>query len=1474
MSLQHPRSSLSDNTRRRIRRLSPLDIIRLNSLDCANSPADVVKELIENSLDAGATVVKVFYSYYGYREIAVYDNGSGISNRDDSFEVIANSNCTSKIRIYDEIFSARTYGFRGNALMWISLKGELQIFSRGSEDAQVMRAIYVNGGLFSIVSIRTEDEEYVLRSFVGHTNIDVSGRFTIMVVSNFGDSLHEIEMFPSAQRSELEDTVKRYAIPHYDKEFLLYDTDMNIPILTLEERPSIYDRLFDVRRDIFTSGYVEGGQAKAPSDALAGALSHLITRSTTLYISEKEILQSPFYVAIKNKYESRRSLSTCASSVSIESHDTTTYTAQVSSVYPANTKDTRSPKAPRVLGPDQYETPKRTSSAPAFLGPPIVSTLPPVPDTLWYTDAVTRGDKSAQVRLVPQLTPLLLASYSTRYLRLSETSAGLEKQLHLKHCRSTRDFGHHCLSRHSYVAALQIFIYASNPIIHPMTRKKSQQSALINSLVTGKTMVNANLAILLYYNKRPVISKRLFNGIHACINSYFKEIYGPNLLLIVMESVQGTCFCDLDRTPEKKFITFGKYIGRLIQERILKLLSSIFSRNLGRKRVRLNEHQRLLAKANMFGDSLDIGASASSHALRLLGGLHGVARMDPAKLLDFDYRLNLFFEKCTQYLYERIFEGAAGGEYHSGVTNLDSRAATRHINNNVIVKTIKLYREEFKTFDPYALAHRSVSKEVLNHDGPYCQTLTSKRSLMGEQDSSQKDRTIESRSSRQIESHKGTQPCKLSKVTTDIMKRVLGCDFHAIRSLNNPVRKNYKALFLSTYLLYGSQYALIKSFILMRPDLISGILQLAPHVTHSFKSSPSVSLSVLATIFNSINLAPTPTAVQYSKVYPLSNCQESSDWVSEAKFMAKHPSSSVFALRSRKARHSLQNKQKVNRIVPFSSSTSKLVGSAPGVQLPETVSSQPDTFYVPAMTASMASPLLEYLTQFTIKTTPSTSCQDDCTDISEVPLREPVGLSTSSESSRSPSLSTSRRVRPKLSSLTIPSDDTSALGKAEAQCDSESQEHDALDCCEIFDPISEAEKSIESVVEQRNLTLSAETYQEDNYHKLKKFTRIFDFDVIRSRFHHLENHIIFILEEELKEKRPISHILGPSPREAQAIKEKQKVLVNSSGKRRLFTEADIKTMGKQRLDAMSDAISTSEPISLARINSYIQSQKTLISKAELNIGNLINIDGTIVAYYNLDNYCCNLNATRVTTKVFKIILLKYWLGNAVKSLYDPSVSFHKVPLMHVPAHYNILVETFVDLFVAVGIGVSVADNRVAVASTKATGMASIPSQICIQLLVHPLLLVSEYYQCFRLLFEANKTAVPTESDFEQFLSKIQLLLFYDHLEAPEPISIGKHKTLRKRLGVLTHGHPIRIEYLKDINYTIPYSSEIIRSFIHYYCEFLAIHFIRVAYESQSVEVIKAYFRLIIDHLAVEDLDTPYKMPIYTENEAPTIDQAL
>lgn len=1463
MALQWINIATSDDTRQEIKRLSPLNIIRFNSLDCVNSPSDVVKELIENSLDAGATSVKVFYSYYGYREIVVYDNGIGISGLDNSFENIANNNCTNKIRNYDEIFSVQTYGFRGNALMWISLKGDLQIFSRGSKNAKVLRAIYVNGGLFSIVSIRTEDEAYVLRSFVGHTNIDISGRFTIMVVSNLGDSFSEADLSPSVQRSELEDTIKRYSIAHYDKDFLLYDTDLSIPILTLERRSTIQNRLFDVRRDIFASACGVGGQTEGTSKNSTGSLSHLITRSSILRISEKEILQSPFYVAIKNKRGGLRSLS---------AHVPPNYIGDPDIATPAyKNKAVVKVEPPLLMDSDQKEAPKRATSVPVFSASSVVYTLPLVPDILWYVDAITKKDEVAQLQLVPRLTPLLLASYSDMHASLPSITTSYERNSKQKRCQPSKIFNNHHTQYYNTASTLNISIYMNNPIIQPVPRKNSQQKILLHSLITGEPMINSNLAILLYYNKRPVILKRLFEEVHTCVNFYFKEIYGPNLIVIMIESIHGVCPCDLDRTPEKKLITFGKFIGRLLQDRIVKVLSLIFSKNLNRQRVKLSEHQRLLAKANMFGDSLDISSSTSSHALRLLGGLNGQTKVDPNKLLDFDYRLNLFFEKCTRYIYERIFEGATGGDYHSGVADLDSHAATRHINNNIIVKTIKLYYEEFKAFDPYAKANRNVSEEILNRSNPLGnnQTSAQKTSSISRNNYSPSHNYYQLDQHNSKQQQKSTQLHKLNKVTTDIMKRVLGYDFQIIRNLENPIKRNYKSMFLSTYLLYGLQYTLIKSFATMRPDLVRGFLQLTPNINYSTKEDYSnVSLSTLAAIFNSINNSPSSTKIQYSKLYNLFNYQESSDWISEADLIGRKPSKSIFALKSRHATQSLRTYQKAKKATTTTSSTDKLINSAPDVQLPKIDSPYSNVSHVPITAKSISSPLLEYLTQFNIKTTRSSYSPDECTDISEAQPHEPTRFSTSSELSRSPSLSISQRTRLKLSALTIPSDDASDIIRSiEVQeNNSEVPENSNSEQCEIFNPISEAEKSIQGIIEQHDLALSSqEDSNGDTYHKLRKFTQVFSTYNIESRFHHLENHIIFILEEELREKRSIYHILRSSPREVKAIRKKQKVLSESSERRGCFTERDIKIMGRQRLDAMSDAVLTNEPMSLARMYSYVKSQKALLSKAELNTGNFINIDGTIVAYYNLDNYCCNLNAIRVTIKVFKIIFVKYWLGNAVKNLYNPSVSFHKVPLMRVPTHYNMLVETFIDLFLAMGIGVSIADNVMT---------SSIPSKTCIQLLIHPLLLVSEYYQCFKLLFEANKTAVPTESDFEQFLGKVQLLLFYDHLETQQSVGMKSHKALQKRLGLLNYGHPMRIEYSKDINYTIPYSNETIKSFIHYYCEFLATHFVRVAYETKSPEITKAYFRLIIDHLDIEDLDTPYKMPIYTENEILEADQTI
>ena len=73
-----------------------------------------VKELVENSLDAGATILECKFHGSGLNGFEVTDNGKGISEAD--FEIIAKRGTTSKIREFDDIYAVKSLGFRGEAL--------------------------------------------------------------------------------------------------------------------------------------------------------------------------------------------------------------------------------------------------------------------------------------------------------------------------------------------------------------------------------------------------------------------------------------------------------------------------------------------------------------------------------------------------------------------------------------------------------------------------------------------------------------------------------------------------------------------------------------------------------------------------------------------------------------------------------------------------------------------------------------------------------------------------------------------------------------------------------------------------------------------------------------------------------------------------------------------------------------------------------------------------------------------------------------------------------------------------------------------------------------------------------------------------------------------------------------------------------------------------------------------------------------
>ncbi len=118
-----------------------MDIIQLLPDSVANQiaageviqrPASVIKELVENAVDAGATNIKVLVTEAGKASIQVIDNGRGMSDTDArlSFE----RHATSKIRQATDLFSLHTMGFRGEALASIAAVAQVTLQTRTEED--------------------------------------------------------------------------------------------------------------------------------------------------------------------------------------------------------------------------------------------------------------------------------------------------------------------------------------------------------------------------------------------------------------------------------------------------------------------------------------------------------------------------------------------------------------------------------------------------------------------------------------------------------------------------------------------------------------------------------------------------------------------------------------------------------------------------------------------------------------------------------------------------------------------------------------------------------------------------------------------------------------------------------------------------------------------------------------------------------------------------------------------------------------------------------------------------------------------------------------------------------------------------------------------------------------------------------------------------------------------------------------------
>ena len=133
---------------RPIQRLSDEIIGKIAAGEVVESPASAIKELVENSLDAGASCVTIEIRDGGISYLRVTDNGRGIPSCD--VRLAFERHATSKIRKSDDLFDLHTLGFRGEALASIAAVSRLTLTTRSAREDTGTRAVNEGGVIRSI----------------------------------------------------------------------------------------------------------------------------------------------------------------------------------------------------------------------------------------------------------------------------------------------------------------------------------------------------------------------------------------------------------------------------------------------------------------------------------------------------------------------------------------------------------------------------------------------------------------------------------------------------------------------------------------------------------------------------------------------------------------------------------------------------------------------------------------------------------------------------------------------------------------------------------------------------------------------------------------------------------------------------------------------------------------------------------------------------------------------------------------------------------------------------------------------------------------------------------------------------------------------------------------------------------------------------------------------------------------------------
>jgi len=194
--------------------------------EVVDRPASVVKELLENSLDAGATRITVEVEGGGRKFIRVSDNGTGMG-RDDAL-LAFERHATSKIRTSDDLLSIATLGFRGEALPSIGSIARVEVMTRSADEESGTHLEIVGGKIF-----RVDD-----------AGLPQGTTITVRDLFFNTPARRKFLRVESTELSHVAALVTHYALAHPDKHFELHSASHAMLVAPPVEKSA--ERIFQI----------------------------------------------------------------------------------------------------------------------------------------------------------------------------------------------------------------------------------------------------------------------------------------------------------------------------------------------------------------------------------------------------------------------------------------------------------------------------------------------------------------------------------------------------------------------------------------------------------------------------------------------------------------------------------------------------------------------------------------------------------------------------------------------------------------------------------------------------------------------------------------------------------------------------------------------------------------------------------------------------------------------------------------------------------------------------------------------------------------------------------------------------------------------------------------------------------------------------------------------------------------------------